>query len=764
VSNDGHSMNAILEQYYGLTNCSLKTLEGYESINIRVKADSGTFVLKKYNYTEETIAVLLAEDRVAQKLNEIEQLNFPESIHNLEEHPVTIVDGFIYRLLPFIEGEFLAEILKDEALLISFGTALGNIDKILLGHYDAVIKAKETLWDLKHFTNNRKFLNDITDAKDRNLIRYFFLQFNEHITPIQHKLRKSILHNDANDWNILTTNGKVTGIIDFGDMCDSWLINDLAIGLTYVMMAEEQPLAVAKTVISAYNNVLPLQEQELDALYYLVAARLCTSVCNSAHTKKQKPDSDYITVSEQPAWNLLRKWLRINPILAKDCFRKACDFTETKKQTLEHQLKRRDKTISSALSLSYSNPIQMSSAAFQFMYDTDGNTILDAYNNIMQVGHCHPHVVESGQRTMAKLNTNTRYVYEELLSYSEKLLSKFPAHLNKVFFVNSGSAASDLAIRIAKTHTKKNKVMVLEHGYHGNTQNGIDISHYKYNHKGGKGKVEHILQTPMPKVYGSGFESESEASIHYSDITNKQITDEHGNIAAFIAEPIVGCGGQVPLAINYLKEVYPKIRAQGGVCISDEVQVGFGRLGSHFWGYEMYDVVPDMVILGKPMGNGHPIGAVVTTSEVAESFDNGMEFFSSFGGNPVSCAIGEAVLDAIEADQLQAHALEVGSFLKKGITTLQNTHKEIGDVRGSGLFLGVELIQKDGSPNKLLAQTIKNDLREKFILVSTDGPYDNVLKIKPPLYFNLENSRELLNQLKIILQKTIKIDSFSQHN
>jgi 4-aminobutyrate aminotransferase-like enzyme len=394
------------------------------------------------------------------------------------------------------------------------------------------------------------------------------------------------------------------------------------------------------------------------------------------------------------------------------------------------------------------------------MYDTDGNTILDAYNNIMQVGHCHPRVVEAGQRTIARLNTNTRYVYEELLSYSEKLLSKFPSQLNKVFFVNSGSAASDLAIRLAKTHTNKKKVMVLEHGYHGNTQNGIDISHYKYNHKGGKGKTEHILQTPMPKVYGSGFESESEASVHYSDITKKQITEEQGNIAAFIAEPIVGCGGQVPLAKNYLKQVYPRIRAQGGVCISDEVQVGFGRLGSHFWGYKLYDVIPDMVILGKPMGNGHPIGAVVTTAQIADSFDNGMEFFSSFGGNPVSCAIGEAVLDVIEEDELQAHAHEVGSYLKNSLIALKEVYKEIGDVRGYGLFLGVELITQNGSPNTDLAQKIKNSLREKLILVSTDGPYDNVLKIKPPLYFNQDNSLELVTQLKIILDKTIKNDNF----
>ena len=746
-------MNSILEQYYGLANCTLLSLEGYESINFKVTSVSGTFVLKKYRYSEETLALLQAEDGVAEKLDTIPHISFPKSIINLEQEAFTVRDGAIYRLLPFIEGKFLAETPKDESLLISFGKALATIDKTILGHYDAVLRAKETVWDLKYFGNNRAYLDDITDAKDRNLVRYFFLQFDEHITPIRHTFRRSIIHNDANDWNVLTTRGKVSGCIDFGDMCHTWLINELAIGLTYIMLQEEEPLAVAEIVIAAYHKVLPVKIEELDALYYLVAARLCTSVCNSAHTKKLKPDAEYITISERPAWELLRTWLRINPIRAKDRFRKACGFAETPKQPLEQQLERRNKTIGTALSLSYKRPIQMSRSAFQFMYDTDGNTILDAYNNIMQVGHCHPKVVAAGQGTMARLNTNTRYIYEELLSYSEKLLSKFPPHLNKVFFVNSGSAASDLAMRMAKTHTKKNKVMVLEHGYHGNTQNGIDMSHYKYDHKGGKGKAEYILQTPMPKVYNSGFETESEASDHYAKITIKQIAEEHGNIAAFIAEPIVGCGGQVPLAQGYLKEIYPEIRVQGGVCISDEVQVGFGRLGSHFWGYEMYDVIPDMVILGKPMGNGHPIGAVVTTSEIAESFDNGMEFFSSFGGNPVSCAIGEAVLDVIEQDGLQAHALEIGTSLKYRLEELKKEHPEIGDVRGSGLFLGVELIAQDGSPNTALAQTIKNGLRENFILVSTDGPYDSVLKIKPPLYFNLDNSTQLLNQLQIILEK-----------
>jgi 4-aminobutyrate aminotransferase-like enzyme len=442
--------------------------------------------------------------------------------------------------------------------------------------------------------------------------------------------------------------------------------------------------------------------------------------------------------------------------MAKNTFRAACGFSKQASKSLKTQLERRSKNISSALSLSYKKPIQMSGAAFQYMYDTDGNTYLDAYNNIIQVGHCHPKVVRAAQSTISKLNTNTRYIYEELLSYTDKLLTKFPSHLNKVFLVNSGSAATDLALRIAKTHTAKNKIMVVKHGYHGNTQNAIDISHYKYNHKGGHGKKENIIETEMPKEFGATQKSNEDILKYYISLAHKKINNNEDHIAAFIAEPIIGCGGQVPLPKDYLKNIYPVIRAQGGLCISDEVQVGFGRLGEYFWGYEMYGVIPDIVILGKPIGNGHPMAAVVTTEEIANSFNNGMEFFSSFGGNPVSCAIGEAVLTILEEEELPKKATIVGDFLKAGLKSLQSKYSVLADIRGEGLFLGVEIVTKDGKPGTDLAATIKNELRDKFILISTDGPYDNVLKIKPPLYFSKENANKLLEELDNILIKTKK--------
>lgn len=749
-------LKSILAKYYGLEDCQLITLEGYDSINFKVSCPQGTFVLKQHSYTEETFQLLLGEHVILEHVAQLDSYDFSRTVRTVNGEPILVEENKLYRLLSFVEGEFLGDVPHTPKLLYSFGTFLAKMDVITAPLYSPAISAKETQWDLRHFQNNYTYLDDIPDPKDRNLVDYFFLQFNEQVLPVASQLRKGIIHNDGNDWNVLTQGGEVTGIIDFGDMCDTWLINEVAVALTYVMMNKEAPLEFASHLIRGYQDITPLEAQEVDVLYYLVAARLCTSVCNSARAKIKKPDSEYITISEKPAWNLLKKWLTINPIRAADAFRKAAGLPLHPKKGLEQQWARRKNHFSEALSLSYTRPIQMHRSAFQYMYDTSGNTFLDAYNNIMLAGHCHPKVVRAGQRQMAKLNTNTRYLYEALLTYSERLLAKFPEKLNKVFLVNSGSAASDLAIRMAMTHTKKAKVMVLEHGYHGNTRMGIDISHYKYDHEGGQGRQDHVIQTEMPKAFGSGYDDRGAAGDHFATQAKNRMAQNEDEIAAFIAEPIVGCGGQVPLAKGYLKQVYAEIRKQGGICISDEVQVGFGRLGEYFWGFEMHEVVPDMVVIGKPMGNGHPIGGVVTTAEIASSFENGLEFFSSFGGNPVSCAIAQAVLEVIEEESLQAQALEVGAHLTNGLRQLQKRYLEIADVRGNGLFLGVELVDQNGHPNTKLASRIKNGLREKFILISTDGPYDNVLKIKPPLCFTEQNADVLVRAIEELLMQIKK--------
>ncbi len=747
---------SILAEHFAIAKFTITSLEGYESVNYKVTTSSKTFVLKVYTSDVETRHSLQAENKILHALNKMEEYQFPEVIRAKGGDEIVESKGKLYRLLSYIEGELLATCKIDTPLLCNFGRFLGEMNLSLQELKNPTIKGIETVWDLRHFAKSKDLISYIPNAKDRSLVRYFFLQYEENIRPVYYTLRSSIIHNDANDYNVLVQSNCIKGIIDFGDMCFTWLINELAIALTYVMMHSNSPLEVAYSVVSSYNKKIPLERKELQILYYLIAARLCTSVCNSAYNKHKKQDDSYITISEKGAWNLLKKWLTINPLKAEEVFLEACGVTGKIHDTKGRVALDRKKYLAKNLSLSYTKPIEMYRSAFQYMYSKQGETYLDAYNNIMLVGHSHPDVVAAAAQTYARLNTNTRYLYPELTEYSKKLLAKFDPKLNRIFFVNSGSAATDLAIRIAKYYTKRNKIVGLEHGYHGNTALGISISHYKYLKDPFLSSTTDTIALPLPGTIVEQEIPQSDIGPYYAKKAIATLESDRGDMAAFIAEPIVGCGGQVPLPEGYLKNLYPFIRQAGGICISDEVQVGFGRLGSSFWGYEQYDVVPDMVILGKPIGNGHPIGAVVTTTEVAEAFENGPEFFSSFGGNPISCAVGIAVLETIEKEGLQEHAHDVGCFLKNELQALQTKIPEIADVRGLGLFLGIEICHKDGRPNTDLANNLKNGLKKNYILTSTDGPYDNVIKIKPPLSFTKANAQVLVDTLYDLLRSLTK--------
>ena len=406
------------------------------------------------------------------------------------------------------------------------------------------------------------------------------------------------------------------------------LVYELGIALVYSGYDKDDPLQWIAAALKGYNAITPVEEKEVEILYYVMAARLAVSVCRSAHSRKTDPDNTHALNSEKHSWKLLKYLLRTGPIALEKILREVCELPKRKELLADAELQKRLQVLSPLLSVSYKDPIVMEKAAFQYMYDSAGNSILDAYNNIPHVGHCHPKIVAAGQNQMATLNTNTRYLYPELSDYAEHLLSKFPKLLTKVFFVNSGSAAADLAYRMAYAHTKRKSVMVMEHGYHGNTQIGMQMSDYKFSNKKGDGQQNHVLKVSIPDTYRGIYGSENPNSgLKCAKDAIAQMKEFGDEIGAFITEPIVGCGGQVPLAEGYLKALYPAIRAQGGVCISDEVQTGFGRLGDSFWGFEMHGVVPDMVILGKPMGNGHPMGAVVVTDEISASFEKGVEFF-----------------------------------------------------------------------------------------------------------------------------------------
>jgi len=410
----------------------------------------------------------------------------------------------------------------------------------------------------------------------------------------------------------------------------------------------------------------------------------------------------------------------------------------------------RSKHLGPSLSIAYDEPLHIVRGAGQYIFDAKGNRYLDCVNNIQHVGHCHPKVVEAAQSQYETLNTNTRYLDETIVSYAKNITSTLPAGLEVCFFTNSGSEANDLALRMARECSKSKETIVLDGAYHGNLSSLIEISPYKHNGPGGNGAPDHVHVIPMPDSFRGKYRGEDCGDRYIDEVITavNNIQDNDKKVSAFISEALMGCGGQLILPEGFLQKAFELVKKDGGLCIADEIQIGFGRMGSHFWGFESESVVPDIVTMGKSMGNGHPLSAVVTTKEIADKFNNGMEYFNSFGGNPVSCAVGQAVLDVIKDESLQDHALKVGDYLLEQLQQLKQHHEIIGDVRGRGLFIGIELNRdEDLTPADTEVHNIINRMKEKGVLLSTDGPDHNVIKIKPPIVFNIENAEELVKKL-----------------
>ncbi|KAL4631319.1 5-phosphohydroxy-L-lysine phospho-lyase-like [Arapaima gigas] len=425
----------------------------------------------------------------------------------------------------------------------------------------------------------------------------------------------------------------------------------------------------------------------------------------------------------------------------------------------ETTLAMRKKLIGHSCRLFFSeDPVKIMRARGQYLYDEQGRRYLDCISNVHHVGHCHPAITQAAAVQMDLLNTNTRFLHDHIIHYADRLAATLPDKLGVFYFVNSGSEANDLALRLARQYTQHNDVIVLDHAYHGHLTSLIDISPYKFRKLGPQKEWVHVA--PLPDTYrGKYRNSDPDPGQAYADTVKDLILEVHKKghkIAAFFAESLPSVGGQIILPEGYCAKVAEYVHAAGGVFVADEVQVGFGRVGSHFWGFQLQgkDFCPDIVTMGKPMGNGHPLACVVTTQEIAQAFtDNGVEYFNTFGGNPVSCAIGLAVLDVIEEEDLRGNACLIGGHLKQLLLQLQKKHAIIGDVRGAGLFLGLELV-KDGAqqtPATEEAAKLVKRLKEELIIVSTDGPWENVIKFKPPMCFSIQDAELVAEKIDTFL-------------
>jgi 4-aminobutyrate aminotransferase-like enzyme/Ser/Thr protein kinase RdoA (MazF antagonist) len=981
-----------LRVHFGIEG-ELTSLPSERDQNFRVETADGRGLTFKITNAAEPLSALEFQTALLRHLEDCDpDLAVPRIVNTTGGQDYVPIDGadgsYALRLVTYLAGHPLAKQTKTTEILDGIGRLLGRIDQALasFGHPGA---HRSFDWEIRTAPLSRERLQAVIDPEQRRLVEKALGIYDNRVRPLLKHLRCGVIHNDANDWNVLVADGRVNGLIDFGDAVHSPIVAELAVACTYAMLDEASPIETAARIVAGYHAEYPLQDAEFAVILDLIMARLAISVTMSAARRMGAAEDPYLYVSEKPAWDLLRKLSVIDHRIATGILRQACgleaapgarrvrewlsanrrilsplmrphparqvkhvlnlgsldeplaaasaaqdndgadrayaelvrkhgftlglgpwgerriiytapffesvlargkrrnvhlgldvfapagtemftplaatvvaatinpepqdygglillehepgpglrfwtlwghldhasarerrigerleagalvarlgdyaenggwaphvhlqlitvpyedvsiipgvgeedfvpiwedlyprpyDFAglvseafEQTGRTREELIEKRRERLGRNVSMSYRAPLKMARGEGVWLIDDTGRAYLDCYNNVAHLGHCHPNVVQAIARQAARLNTNTRYLHDTIIDYTDRLARSLPKELDTFFLVCTGSEANDLALRMARTFTGRNDVLVLDWAYHGHTQALIDISPYKYKRKGGRGRPSFTHELPIPEVYRAPFVGTPEEIGHY-------YAEEAGRLisglaaghapAAFIAETIPSVAGQVFLPPGYLKSVYASVRAAGGVVIADEVQVGLGRVGDSMWAFEEHGVVPDIVTMGKPIGNGHPLAVVAVRREIVEAFANGMEYFNTFGGNPVSCAAGLAVLETLEQENLLANASEQGAYLLDGMKRLQEKYPAIGDVRGRGLFLGIEIVrdrstkEHAGEP----ASRISNRAKELGVLMGTDGPHDNVIKLRPPMIFQREHA-DLLIQI-----------------
>ena len=547
------------------------------------------------------------------------------------------------------------------------------------------------------------------------------------------------------------------------------LVIDVAVAAAYQVLDSADPLDTAAELVAGYHAVTPLEAEEFDLLFDLIAARLVTTVVISSWRTTLFPENrDYLQKSMPAALRMLERFADVSRESAGRTFRQACradgsrptataaissEATETaaaQRRTTPQLIAQRKRLLGPAYRLFYDRPLHLVRGEGVWLYDADGRAYLDVYNNVPHVGHCHPRVVEAIARQAGTLNTHTRYLHETVLDYTERLTAEFPDNLSVCMFCCTGSEANELALRIARAWTGGEGVIVSTHAYHGNTNTMIQLS---TSHAHEQRDGDRVKAVSPPDTYrGQYRRGESRVAERYAAQVQEAIEQlQHGGtrLAALFLDTVFTSDGILAAPHGYLAAAVDYVHAAGGLFVADEVQPGFGRLGETMWGFEAHHVVPDIVTLGKPIGNGHPLAAVVTTPEIMAAFARHGRYFNTFGGNPVSCAAGLAVLDVLENEQLQENAAAVGAHLKNGLQQLQSQHELIGDVRGSGFVSGVELVRDSTTlePATTEAAVVVNGMRDRGVLIGSTGADGNVLKIRPPMVFSAAHADRVVATL-----------------
>jgi 4-aminobutyrate aminotransferase-like enzyme/Ser/Thr protein kinase RdoA (MazF antagonist) len=590
---------------------------------------------------------------------------------------------------------------------------------------------RELLWDLQHASKLRRIVGAIDDDPRRALVESVLDRYEARVAPRWPRLRAQVVHGDLTLGNVLfDDDGRISGIVDFGDTGHSAVVADFAVGLASLLRGrgDDDVFRIARIAADGYASRMPFEPEELDVLADLVAARLATIVTISAWRMRRYPENAaYIEAEDDDSWALLELFSAVGLDEVALRFGPGGPFVPT-----DELAQRRRQVLGPALTeLTYRRPVHVVRSEGVWLFDANGRRLLDAYNNVPVVGHCHPRVTEAVVRQTRTLNTHARYLYEPLIELAQRLVASMPAEtgLDTVMLVNSGSEANELAWRFATTFTGRRGGIVTEHAYHGVTEAIADLSPEEWSQHHRPRNVETI---PPP---GIGIPTATAMVRSIDRLAGRGV----GLAATFVDGGFTSDGIWTPPPAE-LAAIVAETHAAGGLFVADEVQVGHGRTGEHLWSFARDGITPDLVTLGKPMGNGYPVAAVIMRAEIAERFAAETTLFSTFGGNPVAACAALAVLDVIEDERLIANAAQVGSRLRGALEALEPANPSIAGVRGRGLLVGVELATGAGEPDPALAERVVNALRDDGILIGRTGREGNVLKIRPPLVFADEHA------------------------
>jgi 4-aminobutyrate aminotransferase-like enzyme/Ser/Thr protein kinase RdoA (MazF antagonist) len=648
----------------------------------------------------------------------------------------------------------------DERTVREIGTVVARVAVALRGFFHPAA-GRVIEWDQKHLLDLAPHATMVTDPVRRALLELTLDRFRRSVAPALPSLRAQVIHNDVTLDNLLLDDtGAVTGIIDFGDMAHTATVLDVPATLQSLVRQREDIFALAPALLDGYTSILPLEPIEADLLGDLLAGRMAQTILISAWRTRQFPDNDYITGWEEPAWALLDQMQSVGFDEASRRLAVAARTPNTSGRPAapparDELIARRRRVLGSALEpLTYRRPLHLVRGEGAWVFDAGGRAYLDAYNNVPVVGHAHPRVVDAIARQAGLINTNTRYLHAAVVELAERIVASMPPGLDTVMFVNSGSEANDLAWRLATIATGATGGLVTEWAYHGVTAAIADLSPSEWR----PGHHPEAIETfAAPDTFrGAYARADDAAAVASRDMAAavERLAARGVQPAALFVDALFTADGIFTPPVELVSSAVAVARRAGALYVADEVQAGHGRGGAGLWTFGAWGTTPDVVTLGKPMGNGHPIAAVVARADLVDRLAQETTFFSTFGGNPVASVAALAVLDVIDDERLIENATTVGDWLRGELSELATRHRAIGDVRGRGLMTGVELVEPEsGEAAAGLAEQARDEMRERGVLVGTTRREKNVLKIRPPLCIAREEARLIVSTLDEVLSE-----------